>query len=399
MNLVPPNSSEGPFGRIRRGIPPEFDHLRAPGWRGWSAAALRGSEVQAETMKAMHTEPLSHSFPRRILRTTLSAALAFLALGVCSPAGAEPTASDRAAAEALFAEGGSLYQAGRYQEACAKLADSQRLDPAPGTLLNLARCYQKLGQTATAWLTFLDAAAAARNAHNSDREKMAKEAAAALAPTLPKLTIVVPQHNVPVGIEVKRDGTRVPPALWNSSAAVDPGDHEIVFTATGKKPWSTHVRAEPSRVTQVTLPVLEKAPNSPGARTNSGSDYGWESEHKGLGAQRTAALVTAGLGVVGVGVGSWLGLAAISDRNASNERCSGGFCTQEGLDDDGKAHDKATGSTIAFAVGGAALVVGAVLWFAAPSRLRDDRGEASQGVRVGAAPAAGGGTLLVTGAW
>ena len=75
-------------------------------------------------------------------------AVALLASG--SPAGAQPAplGNDRVAAEALFDEGRNLVAAGKIAEACPKFADSQRLDPSPSTLLNLASCWEKLGRTA-----------------------------------------------------------------------------------------------------------------------------------------------------------------------------------------------------------------------------------------------------------
>src|SRR5436305_1863991 len=87
-------------------------------------------------------------------------------------------AQDVTGAQALFEEGRRLMAAGKYAEACPKLAASQKLDPGAGTLLNLASCYEKAGQNASSWATFKEAAAAARQSGHADWEKAAREKAA-----------------------------------------------------------------------------------------------------------------------------------------------------------------------------------------------------------------------------
>src|SRR6188508_1232334 len=72
--------------------------------------------------------------------------------------------SRRAAAEALFIEGRRLVAEGKTAEGCAKFAESQALDPGVGTLLNLARCYERIGRTASAWTTYREAASRAQAA-------------------------------------------------------------------------------------------------------------------------------------------------------------------------------------------------------------------------------------------
>jgi hypothetical protein len=76
-------------------------------------------------------------------------------------------------------------------------------------------------------------------------------------------------------------------------------------------------------------------------------------------------LVAAGVGVVGVGVGSVFGLISKSKHDDANAYCNGNAC----LDERGPAlKDEAIAagnlSTVAFAVGAAGLAGGAVLWFA-----------------------------------
>ena len=58
---------------------------------------------------------------------------------------------DPAAAQALFDQGRDLMRQNKHAEACPKLAESNRLDPAIGTLFHLADCYEQSGRVASAW--------------------------------------------------------------------------------------------------------------------------------------------------------------------------------------------------------------------------------------------------------
>src|SRR5882672_1040058 len=97
----------------------------------------------------------------------------------------------RTAAESLFVEAKKLMDAGRFAEACPKFADSQRIDPGVGTLLNLALCYERQGKVASAWSTYRAAAAGARTAGQAERESMARQRASALEPRLSRLTVAI----------------------------------------------------------------------------------------------------------------------------------------------------------------------------------------------------------------
>jgi hypothetical protein len=62
-----------------------------------------------------------------------------------TPVGAQ--SPNEAAATALFDEGRRVMAENHYAEACPKLAESERLAPSGGTLINLADCYEHAGLT------------------------------------------------------------------------------------------------------------------------------------------------------------------------------------------------------------------------------------------------------------
>src|SRR5579872_6900411 len=130
---------------------------------------------------------------RAIVRGACAVSLAGATLAASPAARAQAPAgmSDKVAAEALFEDGRRMVAAGNFADACPKFADSQRLDPSAGTLLNLASCYEKLGRTATAWATYREAASAANATGRTEYVQTAQRHAEALATNLARLTISV----------------------------------------------------------------------------------------------------------------------------------------------------------------------------------------------------------------
>ena len=91
--------------------------------------------------------------------------------------------------------------------------------------------------------------------------------------------------------------------------------------------------------------------------------------------QKAIAIGVGAVGVVGLGVGAFLGLHAKSLQDESNGVGGGcnaaDTCDPHGQDLRMSALSSATASTILFAVGGAAVVTGVVLFVTAPSSHRD----------------------------
>ena len=320
--------------------------------------------------------------PLRSLSFTLVLACAALA---SSPAAAQD-ASNKAAAEALFRDGRTLYDQGKYPEACAKFAESQRLDPAPGTLLNLGGCYEKNGQTASAWATFKEAMAAAHVKGRNDWEDLARTRAAALEPTLSRLTIAVASKAD--GLTVTRDGSAVGAAEWGTAIPVDPGSHAVDAQAPHRKPFHQSVDV-PSGGANITVTVAE---------LDSAADEGGTpptESHSSGSTQRTIGLVVGGIGIVGIGIGTAFGFSAMSKENdATKNHCDAtDHCDPTGVQLGKDAQSAATASTIAFAVGGVALAGGLLLYFTAPK----DASSPTVGLRASALP--GGGSFGIQGAW
>ncbi|AUX44129.1 uncharacterized protein SOCE26_055910 [Sorangium cellulosum] len=186
--------------------------------------------------------------------------------------GSRDARADTAAAQALFDAAKQLMAQGKYADACPKLEESQRLDPGIGTRFNLAACYEQLGRTASAWSMFLEVAGAAKAAGQLEREKVARQRAAALEPKLIRLTITAPA-SAPADLQVKRDGALVGRAQWGIPVPVDPGQHTIEAAAPGRAPFTRTVELTRAGASEtVAVPPLAAgagpaAPATPPAAT------------------------------------------------------------------------------------------------------------------------------------
>jgi hypothetical protein len=275
------------------------------------------------------------------------------------PKGSAGTA--QAAAEGLFVEGKRLMEAREYPLACEKFAESERLDPAAGTLLNLADCYEKNGQLASAWVTFREATTAAER---SGRVAWAEQAAARarlLEPQLPTLTVQVDPAQTP-GIEITRNDIPVTPSVWGSPVPVDPSISRIEAHAPNKKPWATTVTVDAvhPRIV-VAVPPLEELPPP---REKGGIDV-----HRAApGASPSQVGPLAGpltliaLGAVGVGVGTYFGIRTFQLKDESNQECVP-TCTDHARQSRSAAQTDADAATVSFVGAGAFLAAGAAWWW------------------------------------
>lgn len=291
--------------------------------------------------------------------------------------------SDKVAADALFDAARDLMDQGRYAEACPKLADSQRLDPGIGTLLNLGRCYAESGQTASAWATYREAAAAARAEGQAERETLARDEAAKLEPRLTRVVIRVSDAAAAAGVVVKRDGQELPRSLWGVPTPVDPGEHTLEAAAPRKHPHHTKFDARGEGATlEVEVPALSEAPAplpssvgtaaaaQPPARKPATVADSPPSPPSSGGTQRWVGYAIGGVGVAAGVTGVLFGLTGYGQDQDARALCKETPDDCPSIDQIMSLREAAqknyTYSYIAYGIGGALLVTGAVLVLTAP---------------------------------
>jgi hypothetical protein len=292
-----------------------------------------------------------------------------------SPSAYAQTAGDAAAAQDLFDRARKLVAQGNHAEACPKFAESQRLDPEPGTEFNLADCYEHVGKTASAWVAFADVADRLRVTSDKARANVALARAAALQPKLARLTINAPGDSRVSGLTIKRDGEVVRDAQWGIGVPVDPGTHAVEASAPDMQTWTSSVEVKgEGKTVSVDVPKLAPVPPTPTSvpasapvqDTGATAESPPRAETHGS-TQRTLSYVAGAAGIGAIGIGTYFGLATLSKNNASRSDCTGNQCGQQGFDDRKSALSDGNAATIAYGVGLAALVGGVVLYLTAPT--------------------------------
>jgi tetratricopeptide (TPR) repeat protein len=208
-------------------------------------------------------------------------------------AAADDKTGNQQRADELFEAGRALLAEGDQNAAaaCAKFEEAIKLDPvAPGTMLNLGLCNEKLKKYKTALYWFRKAQARAAETNLPDYENAAKEHTVTLKRDLVatiKITFATPP---PEGTKVKIDGEEVAAADF-LAAEVDPGDHVLTVTAPGKKNLTQQFTVEGRGGQTIQLELVE------------GDNF--EIVDRGA-TRRKIALVVAGGGVALMGVAGLL---------------------------------------------------------------------------------------------
>ncbi len=293
-------------------------------------------------------------------RPAFWAALAAAMAVALAPAHAQPEGgskpsvsdSDRSAARRHFERGKELHAAGKYQEAATAYLAAYERFPAPAFLYNVAQVYRLAGDK--------------QNALDNYRKYLAQE-----------------------------------PDGEGSADARE-------FVATLEAQLSAESSGEPAE-SQPPIEVASSRPDPIDPIPGPGAPDADLSTNPGRG-KRITGLVVGAAGVVGIGVSVAFALKARSATDDLNAYEGPWDDDQQDLYDDGKAAERT--SLVAAAVGGGALVTGAILYYLGSreaSRATELRHRNADMVsdlpspprfQLGAAPTAdGGGFVLVRGAF
>lgn len=314
-------------------------------------------------------------------------------------------AQDAAAAETLFNKGVSEMQAAHYDVACPALAESQRLDPRPGTLFTLAECEAKSGKIATALVHYEDylrlaaVLPAAQKKRHAQRVHLAEAQQVVLKPQVPTLTLTV-SRAAPSDLRVSRDGTALSSASLGIALPVDPGEH-IVVTSVGDGP-KTEQRIVIAKGEKKVAELRWAGAATTGSSTSPvATGPGGDS---GASGRRIGAYVVGGLGVAGLALGGVMGGLALSSKSEVDSHCPKLVCDEQGTKALDQGRTTSLVSTVGLAVGGAGLVTAVILWLTEPSpkvagqsREVGGKGLPRLGVSAGAGPS--GVTLHLKGAF
>lgn len=145
------------------------------------------------------------------------------------------------------------------------------------------------------------------------------------------------------------------------------GRVHVELRATGFLPAQTEIRIAAGETTTVRVELTESdaaPPRPPDAVGPSPSSVEPSRPPKSSSTRRVLTYGLAGLGAVGLGIGTVVGVNAIGYKNDRDALCDASTCrTEEGLRLDTSARDAATVSTAALIGGGVALVAAAVMFF------------------------------------
>ncbi len=290
----------------------------------------------------------------------------FATSAICT---AQNNADPAAQALALFKEGVQLRKEGKCVEALPKLEQSVRLRTIAGAVLNVALCEENLGRLAAALEHYR--ALQLLLAPEDERTTLAQSRVEDLESRVPRLRVSLPPSVTDAQLSVDGQTT----ALRNrvTELRLDAGERTLVFSKGDKELRKETIVLETGETVDVVLeappdttePVPARAVPAQTTSAQVGPEprESRDDPEEGLSPPPLISLIGGGVGLVGIGLGTGMGLLALDRRAQLDDLCpEPERCSQEGVNVAEEGALFGNISTVAFAVGGAATAAGLILW-------------------------------------
>jgi hypothetical protein len=305
----------------------------------------------------------------------LTAALSVLS----AHASAEISDQQLQAARALANAGLELFQAGEYERAIERFRSAEEITHAPPHLLYMARAHRRLGRLVQARDLLRRVAsetlpASAPPAFGRAQTEARKELEA-LEAELPSVRIVLRGALAGRDATVRVDGAILEREALASPVTLDPGEHAVTALVPGRPRVSKKVTLRageaPVEVVLELAPrpaaVVPKAPTAPAPASDpdDGPTSG-SSDDPPIG-----PIVLVAVGGAGVVLGAVMGGLALGRASDLRDACPTNPCApeNESLRDEGRTF--ATVSTIGLVAGGLSLAGGVTWWVAGAAASAD----------------------------
>jgi hypothetical protein len=292
---------------------------------------------------------------------------------LCGVARAQPNDAQKETARNLMVEARQLRESGDMLGALRRFNAADAIMNVPTTGFEVASTQAQLGELVEARETLLRLLAIPQSPDDPEPFNEARAKARTLDQQLAARIGSITLQDCGIGqmieIELSVDGKPLPAAMLGLPFRVNPGKHQVATRLQGRALWREVDVAEGQTI-EVPLecasaakstppaPLAPPSPSPPATRRHEDERLAQASS-----GQPVSAYVGAGIGLLGVGVGTTTGVLAISRKNTAIQGCVKDACppsTWRTLD---RAEELATISTVSFVVGGLGVVtmVGSLL--------------------------------------
>jgi hypothetical protein len=322
-----------------------------------------------------------------------------LAIGAsAAPAAAQTTPMVGRAKEeertALYREGVSLAEAGRWDAALQKFEKVVAIRSAPAALIALATAQDKVGKLVRAKRTYLEARAQARALRDAALAEKAEKALTAIDGRIARVVVVLPSDSSEA--EIGLDGSAASPDP--TGIEVDPGEHVVSVNASGRPSFQERVLLTAGERKEVVV----QFGHGPSAETPAAASMPAFATATGDSVRTGPPIgswVLGGAGIAASVAGLVIHLNGQARYDDATSLCQNGKCSTVGEVEAGNAErDRVlAGSIIAGA--GLALVAGAGLWWAlTPSAAQSEGAQAGRRqISASPTPLVGGAAMIVRG--